>query len=1244
MSQVSYGTITIADLTDGTNSVVVILYKKGTEAPSSGPSASLTYDFETAQLTPQSSLNGWVQSISDLSDASEPIWVVSAIANSTASTYVIASNEWSVPKKLVEDGVGISKVESLYWLQTVELFNVTYSYTGTVPSNAPALPSAASYPKDTVVQVASKPTMASHTFNGWYKNNSLINSTTFTMPESDVTITGSWTAKTQYTVTYSYTGTVPSNAPAVPAQQTYYAGDTVTVESNPTLDGYNFSGWSRSGSFTINSNVTITGSWTSSSVPTYTVTYSYTNTKPSGASDPPAQQSYQAGATVTIASKPTADGYTFDGWKRNGTVVTGTFTMPSANVELSGTWNSSSPASDVTVASTSKTLTSASNSISFTGLSGEPTSFMIGAGGTLTTGASPWKTAMVVYDGTNVVGQTIRNTNNAQVTYDSASFSQTYSNGTLTVTGTGTQFQANITYYLKYTYGGTSDNIKTQLVAVGSGATSITFTGLEAEPEFYSCIFTSNFGSSSGYQRVIGIWQQGGDIYGLEMDSSAKYSSVHWSDTYNNGSLTITSSGTNAGGYFHSSGSATSNALYYKLTYVVHNANLNSLRSLPIETETKGKAEISEKNEEEEIILTKGVTLRSGSSSTTPAKPYYEPVSEDSAYVVTTAADITDAWTLAIPTYVRDGTYYTCLQIHYTNNMVDWSDPQLDQVLTDNSASALTAYESTTLLGGHFFYKSTDLSASTLGGANIVQFIENSSGQDVTDNPGQWGYNVHIGANGIQIRENEDVLSEWTTSALKFYNYGANYPTIRLTNNNSTKSLIFSNPNTNNSLMELVANNDNTSYLTFYDTSSSHNQLMKLDTNSLIFYKDGNNSAATLNSNGLSINDGTIKIGNFANASNGYVYLSTYNSTDQVINGITKTDWRLILGNTFGVTSTGYLTATEGKLGGKESYIELCKQEGQNASYYLNVRLSQLILKLGDLYYNQAEDKYLEEDLIEVNTFIDNQRDFIDLWQGITEYTYNNYTIKQYIDILDNTGNDIKYYYNTNEFSEETYQRSSDTSVNSDKTYFIYNSTVQEYVEVENPTGNPYQNNYYELISPEEDWEELTNVTENQLTSIKVGGLDQSFKFETDSFGQKQKLLIKSPREVNNTTIMIDPSFIELFAYNNEQSLDLTVGLENNYKYELTTDTTVVSGQVYYTLDSNGYIVVENPSGNPEDQNWYVLVIEEQQKPYLGINLNSGSIFSIREEDNYYFKTETGFKISNFGLFSYKNGLAIGIV
>lgn len=217
--------------------------------------------------------------------------------------------------------------------------------------------------------------------------------------------------------------------------------------------------------------------------------------------------------------------------------------------------------SGMTVATATATPSTASASIQFTGLQGEPTSFAVTSIASLATGASPYKTATVVFDGTDLHGQIVTNTSNANASY-STSFTKSYSNGTLTITGSGTNFQAN-QYKLVYTYGGNSSNTGTAETQVGSGATSVTFTGLTDEPDYFSVIFKSDFGTSSGYQRVMSITYDGTDVYGMAMDSVANQAfSDSWSYSYSNGSLTITSASANHGGYFHQPG-------YYQLTYGV---------------------------------------------------------------------------------------------------------------------------------------------------------------------------------------------------------------------------------------------------------------------------------------------------------------------------------------------------------------------------------------------------------------------------------------------------------------------------------------------------------------------------------------------------------------------------------------------------------------------------------------------------------------------------------------------------
>lgn len=82
----------------------------------------------------------------------------------------------------------------------------------------------------------------------------------------------------KHSVTYEYTGTIPTDAPAVPAAAQHEYGAEVTIENVPTLTGYTFHGWTLPEGLTANNgkfnmpaeNVTITGSWTKNTIPTYT--------------------------------------------------------------------------------------------------------------------------------------------------------------------------------------------------------------------------------------------------------------------------------------------------------------------------------------------------------------------------------------------------------------------------------------------------------------------------------------------------------------------------------------------------------------------------------------------------------------------------------------------------------------------------------------------------------------------------------------------------------------------------------------------------------------------------------------------------------------------------------------------------------------------------------------------------------------------------------------------------------------
>lgn len=239
------------------------------------------------------------------------------------------------------------------WTKDVEnAFNVSYSYIGEAPENAPALPAIQTAVEvGTTVTVADVPTLDGYTFDGWYYGDEIV--TSFEMPAEDVVLIGAWSKDEvpveEYNVTYKYEGTVPAGAPAAPVDTNKYEeGEGVTVKALPVLEGYEFTGWTYNGTdYAAGETVTMPaadiefiGTWTEIVVEpeTYTVTYEYTGTVPAGAPAVPVDANeYEEGDNVTVAAVPSLDGYTFSGWYYNNTITTN-FEMPASDVVVTGEW------------------------------------------------------------------------------------------------------------------------------------------------------------------------------------------------------------------------------------------------------------------------------------------------------------------------------------------------------------------------------------------------------------------------------------------------------------------------------------------------------------------------------------------------------------------------------------------------------------------------------------------------------------------------------------------------------------------------------------------------------------------------------------------------------------------------------------------------------------------------------------------------------------------------------------------
>ena len=364
----------------------------------------------------------------------------------------------------------------------------------------------------------------------WYTKNAIASGTSITPTES---------AQTIGDASYVLEGAVTVNA--IPSN---YVGSGITQRTSSDLSANGATVTAPSGYYASSASKTIssgsaTASATKGTVSNHSVTVTPSVTRTAGY----VTAGSSNGTAVTVSASELVSG---------SQTVTENDTYDVTNLATLVV-NVSGGSSTVAVGTKTTTLSASASSISFTSLSGNPTSFVVTSSADQSTGGT--KAVAVAYDGTNLFGMDV--TTQAE---NDTGFTKSYSSGTLTITATTATFEAN-EYKLVYTYGGSSSDIHTADVQVGSGATSITFSSLSGRPIYFSCVFKSTLSTSSGYQRVMDVVNDGSNTYGHAFDSSAK-AQTSWTYSYSGGSLTISSQGTNNGGYFHQPG-------YYQLTYAV---------------------------------------------------------------------------------------------------------------------------------------------------------------------------------------------------------------------------------------------------------------------------------------------------------------------------------------------------------------------------------------------------------------------------------------------------------------------------------------------------------------------------------------------------------------------------------------------------------------------------------------------------------------------------------------------------
>ena len=136
--------------------------------------------------------------------------------------------------------------------------------------------------------------------------------------------------RNSYEVEYKYEGTIPANAPAVPETKSYKYEEEVQVEAVPSLAGYTFEGWSKSGTFSMPAEkVTITGKWIADEDTEYTVEYYFENVEGTAFEKDEDATRTETGTTdtevdaIALGYNTEFTGFTFDEENENN-VLTGT--------------------------------------------------------------------------------------------------------------------------------------------------------------------------------------------------------------------------------------------------------------------------------------------------------------------------------------------------------------------------------------------------------------------------------------------------------------------------------------------------------------------------------------------------------------------------------------------------------------------------------------------------------------------------------------------------------------------------------------------------------------------------------------------------------------------------------------------------------------------------------------------------------------------------------------------------------
>ena len=175
-------------------------------------------------------------------------------------------------------------------------------------------------------------TESGYTFGGWYDGETKAEAGY--KVTKDVTLTAKWidASKPTFTVTFSVDGATTT--------QTVEENAKATKPTDPTKNGYTFTGWYNGDSkfefdTAITANVTLTAKW---ELITYKITYAGLD----GATNPNTATTYTIETDDITLSNASKTGYTFGGWKNaNGDAVTKIIKGSTGDLVLTAQWTPS---------------------------------------------------------------------------------------------------------------------------------------------------------------------------------------------------------------------------------------------------------------------------------------------------------------------------------------------------------------------------------------------------------------------------------------------------------------------------------------------------------------------------------------------------------------------------------------------------------------------------------------------------------------------------------------------------------------------------------------------------------------------------------------------------------------------------------------------------------------------------------------------------------------------------------------